>query len=77
MLNVLIRTEIPRGLVSSRPFLPNSDFTPASLRIVIGGGSNVTLEGSQDQHGGWVNSHGQQVGEKPSAVDDHVLKKVY
>ena len=34
------------------------------FRFTFSGGFNITLEGSEDLHCGWVNSHGQQVGEK-------------
>ena len=63
-------TELPRKLVSSRPFLPNGNFTPTFLRFTFTGGSNVKLEGSTDPQWGWVNSHGQQVGEKLLITDD-------
>ena len=76
-LNVLFRTVLPRKMVSSYSFLPNDIFTLTSLRFQFSGGSNVTLEGSQDPHWGWVNSHGQQVGEKLSIIDGCVLIEVY
>ena len=41
------------------------------------GGSNVTLEGSQDPRWGWVNSNGQQVGAEISIIDGRVLTKFY
>ena len=46
----------------------NSNFTPTSLRFYFNTGTNVTLEGSQDPHSGWVDSHGQQVRERLSAI---------
>ena len=42
-------------------FLSNGNLTPTFRRFMFTGGSNVTLEGSQDPRWGWVNSHGQQV----------------
>ena len=42
-------------------------------RFKFTGGSNVTLEGSVDPHWGWVDSHGQQVKNKISIVNDLAL----
>ena len=54
----------------------NSNFTPTSLRLFLNTGTNVTLEGSQDPHSGWVDSHGQQVREKLSTICGCALIKV-
>ena len=53
----------------------NGNFTPTSLRITFAGGNNVTLEGSQDPHSGWVDSHGQSVREKLSRICSRALIK--
>ena len=44
---------------------------------MFSGGSNVTLEGSRDPQWGWVNSHGQQVGETLLFTGRCVLIKAY
>ena len=51
-------------VVSSLPFPSNGNVIPISLRFKFMGGTNVTLEGSRDPNSGWVNSHGQKVGDK-------------
>ena len=48
-----------------------------SLRFKFTGGYNVTLEGSKDPHGGWINGNGQKVGEKLSIIGGCMLIKVY
>jgi hypothetical protein len=53
-----------QGLGSFSPFLLNSDLTSTGLRFTFTGGSNVTLQGSQQPNWGWVDSNGQQVGRK-------------
>jgi hypothetical protein len=75
-LNILFCTEFPRKLVSSRPFLPNDDFNSTFPRFTFTGGTNVTLEGSRDPQWGWVDSHGQQVGEKLLIAGGRVLIRV-
>lgn len=59
----LFSAGIFRILVSYRRFPPNRNLIPIYLRFKFIGGTNVTLEGSRDPNSGWVNSHGQQVGE--------------
>lgn len=64
-----LTVEFPGALVSSFPLASDENLTPACFRFAFSGGSNVTLKGSQDPNWGWVNSNGQQVGEKLLTTD--------
>ena len=60
---MLFTIGLPGILVSSHHILPNGNLTPTRFRFAFSGGTNVTLEGSQDPNWGWVNANGQKVGE--------------
>ena len=63
-LEHLFLAEFPRALVSFPGLLnSNHNLTHTRCRFTFKGGSNVTLEGTQDSNWGWVSSNGQQVRE--------------
>lgn len=71
-----ISFRVTQGIGLCFPSLVNRNLT-STPRFRFTGGTNVTLEGSRDPHWGWVNSYGQQVGEKTQIISGRALTEFY